>query len=84
MDYFAPLWRKSSSLGQNLSLLEATVFMQPLLVMADRLSMGNSLEVRNPFLDYRIVDFSAKLSDELKFNVVDEVKEEAAAEKGAE
>jgi asparagine synthase (glutamine-hydrolysing) len=67
LDYFKPLWRKGSSLGQNLSLLEATVFMQPLLVMADRLSMGNSLEVRNPFLDYRMVDFSAKLADDLKF-----------------
>jgi asparagine synthase (glutamine-hydrolysing) len=41
--------------------------MQPLLVMADRLSMGSSLEVRNPFLDYRIVEFSAKLADDLKY-----------------
>jgi asparagine synthase (glutamine-hydrolysing) len=67
MDYFKPLWRKDHSLAQNLSFLEATVFMQPLLVMADRLSMGNSLEVRNPFLDHRLVDFSAKLADNLKF-----------------
>jgi asparagine synthase (glutamine-hydrolysing) len=67
LDYFGPLWRKNKSLGQNLSCLEATVFMQPLLVMADRLSMGSSLEVRNPFLDYRIVEFSAKLADSLKF-----------------
>lgn len=67
LEYFAPLWRKEHSLAQNISYLEATVFMQPLLVMADRLSMGNSLEVRNPFLDYRIVDFSAKLADDLKY-----------------
>jgi len=67
LDYFSPLWRKDHSLGQNISYLEATVFMQPLLVMADRLSMGNSIEVRNPFLDYRIVDFSAKLADDLKY-----------------
>ncbi len=67
LDYFGPLWRPQHSLAQNISYLEATVFMQPLLVMADRLSMGNSLEVRNPFLDYRIVDFSAKLADDLKY-----------------
>ena len=67
LDYFGPLWRPQHSLAQNISYLEATVFMQPLLVMADRLSMGSSLEVRNPFLDYRIVDFSAKLADDLKY-----------------
>jgi asparagine synthase (glutamine-hydrolysing) len=67
LEYFAPKWRSNHSIAQNISYLEATVFMQPLLVMADRLSMGNSLEVRNPFLDYRIVDFSAKLADDLKY-----------------
>lgn len=67
LDFFRPRWRDGRSLAQNLSLLEATVFLQPLLVMADRLSMGNSLEVRNPFLDHRVVEFSARLDDRLKF-----------------
>ena len=67
LDFFAPRWRPDRSFAQNLSVIEATVFLQPLLVMADRLSMGNSLEVRNPFLDYRLVEFSARLADRLKF-----------------
>jgi asparagine synthase (glutamine-hydrolysing) len=67
VEYFAPQWSERNTLAQNLSLLESTVFLQPLLVMADRLAMGNSLEVRNPYLDYRIVEFSTKLSDRLRY-----------------
>jgi asparagine synthase (glutamine-hydrolysing) len=67
LDFFSPLWSEQRTLAQNLSFLETTIFLQPLLVMADRLSMGNSLEVRNPYLDYRIIEFSAKLSDRLRY-----------------
>jgi len=65
--FFEPRWQAQRSFAQNISVLEATVFLQPLLVMADRLSMGNSLEVRNPFLDHRLVEYSAKLDDRLKY-----------------
>lgn len=67
VEFFGPMWRADRTFAQNLSFIEATIFMQPLLVMADRLSMGNSLEVRNPFLDHRIVELSARLADRLKF-----------------
>lgn len=67
VDFFTPMWSEHRTFGQNLSFVEASVFMQPLLVMADRLSMGSSLEVRNPFLDHRVVEFSAKLTDRMKF-----------------
>jgi asparagine synthase (glutamine-hydrolysing) len=67
LDFFAPRWRPERTFAQNLSFVESTVFLQPLLVMADRLSMGNSLEVRNPFLDHRIVEFSTKVSTRLRY-----------------
>jgi len=67
LDFFGPLWNERWTLAQNLSVLESTIFLQPLLVMADRLAMGNSLEVRNPYLDYRVIEFSAKLSDRLRY-----------------
>jgi asparagine synthase (glutamine-hydrolysing) len=39
-----------------------------MLTKVDSMSMANSLEVRVPFLDYRVVDFAFQLPDHFKIN----------------
>jgi len=63
-----PLWNESAPLHHNIAAVESQLFMQPLLTMADRMSMANSFEVRNPFLDHRIVEFSTRLASNLRFH----------------
>lgn len=39
-----------------------------ILAVADRTSMAYSLEVRNPLLDYKLVEFSFRISHDLKYH----------------
>ena len=54
--------------------LESSIFMSGYLLSSqgDRMGMGNSVEGRYPFLDYRLIEFSAKLPDSYKLNCLNE------------
>lgn len=45
-----------------------TVLKDDMLVKADRFSMQHGLEIRNPFLDYRIVEYALNLRSDKKIN----------------
>ncbi len=49
--------------------IEFTTFMKNLcLYLGDRLGMANSMELRSPLLDYRIVDFVSRLPQDMKYD----------------
>ncbi len=54
--------------------LESSIFMSGYLLSSqgDRMAMGNSVEGRYPFLDYRVMEFGAKLPDRYKLNSLNE------------
>ncbi len=54
--------------------IESTIFMSGYLLSSqgDRVAMGNSVEGRYPFLDYRIIEFCAGLPDNFKLNCLNE------------
>jgi len=53
-------------LSQMLYFDTKTWLVDDLLIKADRMSMASSLELRVPFLDYRLVEFAAKMPSKYK------------------
>lgn len=53
-------------LDKCLEIDEKELLANQILPFIDRLSMAHSLEVRSPFLDYRVVDFAAQLPSSYK------------------
>lgn len=57
---------EASPLAQALYTYGQDWLVEDLLMKADKMSMANSLELRTPFLDYRLVEMAARLPDALR------------------
>jgi asparagine synthase (glutamine-hydrolysing) len=66
-DYFKKV-QKANFLDQTLFVDIKTWLQDDILVKVDRMSMANSLEVRSPFLDHRLVELTAKMSTKAKLS----------------
>lgn len=64
----------SRDLLSKAQFLEMDIFLSNYLLssQADRVAMGNSLELRVPFLDYRVIDFAMRLPPAWKIKVLNE------------
>ncbi len=57
-------------LMSRVSIAEITTYMQNILLRdTDQMSMAHALEVRVPFLDYKLVEYVLNLPDEMKFSI---------------
>jgi len=77
-------WDRTTSLDPMNAMLEAdvhTLLPNEILYFADRLSMAHSVEVRSPFLDYRIAELAASIPGTLKIkgNILKYILKKVAA-----
>jgi asparagine synthase (glutamine-hydrolysing) len=61
-----PLLTAGDILNRNLEMDQLELLPNQVLPFVDRLSMAHSIEVRCPYLDYRLIDFADKLPGRLK------------------
>ncbi|MGZ3901251.1 MAG: asparagine synthase (glutamine-hydrolyzing) [Bacteroidia bacterium] len=68
-NYFDSIFKIGKTQFNREDLLDLKVVLaDDMLVKADRFSMRHGIEIRNPFLDYRIVEYALNLNRELKIN----------------
>lgn len=68
-DYFNNLFITENKNFDTEDILDLKIVLaDDMLVKADRFSMQHGIEIRNPFLDYRVVAFALNLRKELKIN----------------
>ena len=68
--YLQALWDKNRNENITNTLFKSsfnTRLLNDYLVKVDRASMKNSMEVRSPFLDHKLVELSGSIPNELKF-----------------
>ena len=63
-----PIEKKKLSLKERLRNDHSSLILPGLLHYGDSISMSHGVEIRNPFLDYRLVDWIFKLPISLLFN----------------
>jgi asparagine synthase (glutamine-hydrolysing) len=63
--------KKVHPLNQVLSVFSRSWLVEDLLMKADKMTMANSIELRVPFLDYRIVEWAAKAPVSMKIGMWD-------------
>lgn len=61
-----PEWRGASAVDQSQRTDLRTYMLDDILVKVDRMSMRHSLELRSPFLDYRMVELGLRVPSRLR------------------
>lgn len=68
-EYFDSIFKLGGTKFNREDLLDLKIVLaDDMLVKADRFSMQHGIEIRNPFLDYRVVEYALNLNKELKIN----------------
>lgn len=73
-DFLAAYFARDSDPFESLKRFEFENFLQKNLSYVDRMSMANSVEVRVPYLDHRVVDFCYRLPRSFKLGAAGRTK----------